>query len=200
MNKDIHVPGLADREFVRGDVPMTKEEIRALTLCKGKIQPGDIVYDIGAGTGSISVEAALMARTGKVYAVERDGAGIELIRQNTGNFGLDNVMIIQGEAPQALEKLPSPDVVIIGGSGGALAGILDFCGGKLSGGGKIIINAVTLETLCTARDYFARQQAYTVEYICLSVAKALPAGASHIFRAHNPVYIITAVKGEQNER
>lgn len=190
------MPGIADQEFIRGDVPMTKEEIRAQTLCKAKIQPWHIVYDIGAGTGSICVEAALMAYAGKVYAVERDAEGIDLIKQNAGRFGLDNVIAVHGEAPQALESLPAPDVVIIGGSGGALEEIIDVCGSKLSGGGKIIINAVTLETLCKAQGYFAQNPEYGVDFTCLSVTKMLPTGASHIFRAHNPVYIITATKDD----
>jgi precorrin-6Y C5,15-methyltransferase (decarboxylating) CbiT subunit len=200
MNKRVHVPGIADQEFIRGDVPMTKEEIRTLTLCKAKIQPWHIVYDVGAGTGSICVEAALMAYAGKVYAVERDAEGIDLIKQNAGKFGLDNVIVVHGKAPQALKRLPVPDVVIIGGSGGALEEILDVCGNKLSGGGKMIINAVTLETLCKAQVYFAKSQEYGVDFTCLSVTKILPAGASHIFRAHNPVYIITATKDDQHER
>lgn len=197
MNRSVHIPGIPDQNFIRGDVPMTKEEIRALTLCKAKIQPWHIVYDIGAGTGSISIEAGLMACEGKVFAVERDAEGIELIKQNTRNFGMNNIVIIHGEAPLAIENLPAPNVVIIGGSGGALAEILDLCGNKLSPGGKVIVNAVTLETLCKTQNYFAKHVEYDVDYTCLSVTKMVTAGASHLFRAHNPVYVITATKGDQ---
>ena len=195
MPEKIHVPGIPDQEFIRGSVPMTKEEIRALTLCKAKIQPGHIVYDIGAGTGSISAEAALMACTGKVFAVERDCEAIDLINQNVRKFNLNNVVVVHGRAPQALADLPAADVIIIGGSGGVLGEILIACDGKLSAGGKMIVNAVTLETLCKTRDYFLTVPHYDVDYTCLSVTKVQPAGSSHLFRAHNPVYVITASKG-----
>lgn len=200
MNKQVHVPGLPDAQFVRGDVPMSKEEVRALTLCKAKIQPRHIVYDVGAGTGSIAVEAAMMAYLGKIYAVEREPEGIHLIKENMQKFGLQNIFPVHGHAPQALAGLPEPDVVIVGGSGGALPEILDLCGGRLASGGKMLVNAVTLETLAAAKRYFSGQPAYDVDYTCLAVTKALPAGASHIFRAQNPVYIITATKGDFHER
>jgi precorrin-6Y C5,15-methyltransferase (decarboxylating) CbiT subunit len=200
MKHEVHIPGIPDDAFTRGDVPMTKEEIRALTLCKAKVQPEHIVYDIGAGTGSITVEAALMARLGKVYAIERDSDGIQLININAKKFGIHNIEVIHGEAPEVLTGLPDPDVVIVGGSGGNLAQILDLCNMRLKSGGKIVVNAVTLETLCHTQTYFAARKDYRLDITCLSVTKALPAGASHLFRAHNPVYIIAATKEDQYER
>ena len=194
MHNRTHIPGLPDSSFIRGDVPMTKEEIRALTLCKAKIGPQDIVYDIGAGTGSISVEAALLAYSGRVYAIERDSSGIALITANTTKFGLTNVELVQGEAPAVLKGLPVPEVVIIGGSGGKLAQILDICCMRLRVGGKIIINAVTLETLCSAQQYFAACEGFLLDVTCVSITKAVPIGTIHLFRAHNPVYIIVAAK------
>jgi cobalt-precorrin-6B (C15)-methyltransferase len=194
MNDRAHIPGLPDSSFIRGEVPMTKEEIRALTLCKARIGPQDIVYDIGAGTGSISVEAGLLAVRGKVYAIERNITGIALITANTTKFRLTNVELVQGEAPAALAGLPVPDVVIVGGSGGNLPQILDICYERLRIGGRIIINAVTLETLCSAQQFFTACEGFSLDVTCVAITKAVPMGASHLFRAHNPVYIIVAVK------
>lgn len=194
MSSKKHIPGLPDSAFIRGDVPMTKEEIRALTLCKAQIAQTDIIYDVGAGTGSISIEAALMAPAGKVYAVEREAAGIALITANAAKFNVTNIEIMHGEAPVALSELPMPDVVIVGGSGGNMVQILDVCSSKLRKGGKLVINAVTLETLCTVQKYFSTAQGFSLDITCIAVTKAVPTGASHLFRAHNPVYIFVATK------
>lgn len=196
MHNKTHVPGLPDSAFIRGDVPMTKEEIRALTLCKAKIVVQDIVYDIGAGTGSITVEAGLMAASGKVFAIERNDTGIALIMANTAKFGLTNVEVVRGEAPDALAELPVPDVVIVGGSGGNLTQILEICCKRMRTGGRVIINAVTLETLCQAQNYFMACAGFSTDVTCVAITKAVSIGTSHLFRAHNPVYIIAATKEE----
>ena len=107
--------GIKDEEFIRGKVPMTKAEIRAMVMVKAAIQPGDIVADIGAGTGSLSIEAALCCPKGAVYSIERNPEGIELIRKNAEKFGCRNIHTIAGTAPEAMEGLPKMDVIIIGG-------------------------------------------------------------------------------------
>jgi cobalt-precorrin-6B (C15)-methyltransferase len=109
--------GIADEEFIRQDVPMTKQEIRILSLVKAQIAPDAVVYDIGAGTGSLSIEAARLAPKGEVYAIERSSAGINLIRANAANFGVTNMQVIQAEAPDGLAGLPEADAILIGGSG-----------------------------------------------------------------------------------
>ena len=108
--------GIKDEEFIRGKVPMTKAEIRAMVMVKAAIQPGDIVADIGAGTGSLSIEAALCCPKGAVYSIERNPEGIELIRKNAEKFGCRNIHTIAGTAPEAMEGLPKMDVIIIGGA------------------------------------------------------------------------------------
>ena len=116
--------GIADEEFIRQDVHMTKQEIRILSLVKARIAPDAVVYDIGAGTGSISIEAARLAPQGEVYAIERSNEGINLIRANAANFAASNIKIIQAEAPEGLADLPPADAVLIGGSGSRLSEIL----------------------------------------------------------------------------
>ena len=114
------VPGIPDTEFLRGKVPMTKEEVRVVTLAKGKIFPEAIIYDIGAGTGSLSIEASFLAKDGQVWALERNPEAIELIKKNKEKFQVNNLEILAKEAPEGLRELPSADVIFIGGSGGHL--------------------------------------------------------------------------------
>ena len=106
--------GIDDEEFIRSDVPMTKQEIRILTLVKAHIAPDSVVYDIGAGTGSLSIEAARLAPQGHVYALERNPNGIRLIRANASNFSVPNVTAIETEAPESMDELPQADAVLIG--------------------------------------------------------------------------------------
>ena len=109
---------LADDEFLRGKVPMTKREVRILTMAELAAMPGDIVADIGAGTGSLSIEAARAVGDGTVYAVERNPEAVQLIRENARRFGLTNIVVEEQEAPAGLEQLPLLDGAIVGGSGG----------------------------------------------------------------------------------
>ena len=111
---------IEDEEFIRGEVPMTKLEVRILTLAKAQIKSDSVLVDVGAGTGSISIEAALLAPHGKIFALERKTEAVELIRRNAEKFSADNVEIICAEAPNGLENLPELDAAIIGGSGGQL--------------------------------------------------------------------------------
>lgn len=167
---------------------MTKEEIRMVTLGKIRPAPEQIIWDIGAGTGSLSVEAARLAPGGTVYAVEKEPRGIELIVQNTRRFELDNVVPVTGEAPAALNDLPSPHRVLIGGSGGRLEEILDQVTKRLKPGGLIVINAVTLETVARL---IVPPEGWRHEMVQLQVSRAVPVGRVHIWQALNPVWIIT---------
>ena len=117
--------GIPDELFIRGDVPMTKQEVRAVALAKLRLTATDTVWDVGAGTGSVSIEAALVARAGSVWAVERNAAGVRLIRENADAFGCGNVHAVPGVAPEALAKLPVPDAVFVGGSAGELPSIVE---------------------------------------------------------------------------
>ena len=191
----IAVPGIPDDLFLRGDIPMTKQEIRIHALVKARITPAATVVDIGAGTGSLAVEAALLAPDGHVYAVEREGEGIELIKANAARFGAVNLTVTHGEAPAALAGLPAADAVFIGGSGGHLAAIVAAVDRLLKEGGRLIVTAVTVDTLHQILALMKDYAAYRVEAAGLQVTRLRPAGERHLFQALNPVYIITCTKG-----
>ena len=187
--------GLPDAAFIRGKVPMTKQEIRILTLVKAQIGPRDIVYDIGAGTGSLSIEAARLAPEGHVYAVERKEEAIRLIEANGERFGLENLSVIEAEAPAGLENLPLADAVLIGGSGGHFASILDCVAGKMREGGRLVLNCITVQTLAAALDYLhAHEAVYRYEAIQVQVSRLRRVGPYDMADAQNPVYIITCTK------
>ena len=190
-------PGLPDEMFVRGNVPMTKEEVRALTIAKARLAHGQTVWDIGAGTGSLSVEAAIQVADGKVYAVERLAEGIDLIKQNRDNFLLTNLEIIYGQAPEVLYGLPDPDRVFIGGSGGQLEDILNCLSDRLKPGGRIVITAVTLETPGRAVEILQKLN-FKPDISQIFAARALSIRNMHLMQGLNPVYIITAEKGGDN--
>lgn len=166
----MNLPGIADEEFIRDKVPMTKEEIRILTMCKAKIRPDNIIWDIGAGTGSLSIEAALLAPQGEVYAIEKKDLAVDLLHQNIAKFKLeDKVKVIATEAPKGLDELPNCDVVFIGGSGKHMFEILDIINSKLNEGGRIIVNAVTIQTISEITTYMKQKESYTYEAIQVQV-------------------------------
>ncbi len=184
-------PGIPDGAFVRGKVPMTKEEVRALALCKLRVKPCHTVWDVGAGTGSVSVEAARMATHGQVLAIERNPAAIELLHANKRSFGLTNLRVVEGEAPQALQGLPVPDRVFVGGSGSNLEAILRVAL-DANPGMRLCIVAVTLETLTQALLCIRELGLCEVDVVQLGVTKAREVGSYHLMTARNPVYVISA--------
>ena len=189
--------GVPDALFIRDNVPMTKEEVRVITLAKARLAPGQVVWDIGAGTGSLSIEAALQVPEGSVYAVERNASGILLINSNSVAFGVDNITVVEGEAPEALKGLPDPDRVIIGGSGGRLQEIIIEAFQRMRPGGRIVINAATLET--AALSVKLLDELFSgADVVQVSVSKAVKTGSSNLFKGFNPVTVISAEKGESS--
>lgn len=182
-------PGLPDEAFERGDVPMTKQEVRAAVLAKLAVRPEDILWDVGAGTGSVSVELALAAPRGRVYAVECRPEGCALIKANREKFRTRNLVLVEGFAPAALSDLPAPDAVFIGGSKGSLAAIVDAALDK-NPDARICVSAIALETLSAAvAALTARGRTVQVSQIAVSRAKAV--GGLHLMMAQNPIYLIT---------
>lgn len=194
-----YCPGIPDDQFIRGNIPMTKQEIRILALAKARISSNNIVIDIGAGTGSLSVEAAYQASGGQVYAIEREEEGIRLINANILKFGLTNITAIMGAAPDAMRTLPQADVILIGGSGGQLAGILNEAHRLLRPGGRLVVTSITVETLYLTLEFLKSQQ-YQTEACSLQVNRIKPIGAVHMFQALNPIFIVSATKEEVHER
>ena len=181
--------GLPDESFIRADIPMTKREIRASVVSRLSPAKDAIVYDIGAGTGSVSVELAMHALYGTVYAVERTKEGCDLIAQNARKFGLDNIDIINASAADVIEKLPAADSVFIGGSGGELEKIMDIVL-KKNPGVHIVITAVTLETFNDSVRLMEDKKVDVIDIVQIAVTQIKKRGRYHMLAANNPVFII----------
>ena len=186
-------PGLPDESFLRGKVPMTKQEVRAAALAKLGVRPEDRLWDVGAGTGSVSVELALAAPRGRVYAVECEPDAGALIRANKEKFGLCNLTLVEGRAPAALEPLPAPDAVFIGGTKGEMAAVVDAALAK-NPEARLCISAIALETLSAA---VAALTAHGLQAeVCqIAVSRTKAAGNLHLLMANNPIFLITAERG-----
>ncbi|MGB9779780.1 precorrin-6Y C5,15-methyltransferase (decarboxylating) subunit CbiT [Caldanaerobacter sp.] len=187
------VPGISDEYFEKGNFPMTKEEIRVISISKLRLKRDSVVWDIGAGTGSVSIEAAILSKEGTVYAIEKEEEGIKLIEKNASKFAASNVVTVLGEAPEALFSLPQPDRVFIGGSGEKLQDILKVVDEKLQIGGILVANAITLETTWFLTN-FLKKRPYKVEVLSINVAVSKKAGDKTMMIARNPIYIITGQK------
>ncbi len=185
---------IPDEEFIRGDAPMTKSEVRALSVAKLKLTDNSVIYDIGAGTGSVSIEMALVAINGIVYAIEKEKEAADLIEQNKLKFKTPNVEVIRGCAPEAMEGLPAPTHAFIGGSSGNLKDIVKVLL-DLNPKIRIVINSVTIETLEETSQVISQFDLVEEEITCLNVSKARKLGRYHLMTAQNPVYI-AVMRGE----
>ena len=185
-----YIPSLTDEDFIRGDVPMTKEEVRALALVKLRLEPGQKVWDVGAGTGSVSVECARSIPDGDVFAIEKKQDALELLSKNKAKFGVPNLHLVAGEAPAALEGLPAPDRVFLGGTSGSLGEILGIVLRK-NPAARVVAAAITLETLGEAMRCFEGMGLANVEIAQISVSKARAVGPYHMMNAQNPVFLIS---------
>lgn len=192
---ELYVPtlGIPDEEFVSIKKLITKEEVRVITLAKLKLRHDMCLWDIGAGSGSICIEADHLLPNGRIFAIERNEECRQFIKDNLQKFNTRNVTLIEGDAPACLEELPDPERVFIGGSGGYLWEILDAVDMRLATGGRIVMNAITLDTLTAANEFFGNA-GYQVEVVTVNIAKTRPHSNYKMFEAHDPVYVITAVK------
>lgn len=181
---------IPDENFIRGTAPMTKSEVRTLAVAKLKLKPDSVIYDIGAGTGSVSIEMALISPDGMVYAIEKESEAAELIRQNKVKFGTANIEVIHGTAPEALQELPAPTHAFIGGSSGNLNEIVQLLLSK-NKDIRVVITAVTLETVSEALSCIANFGFKCRDIVQLSVSKSREVGSYNLMTAQNPVYIFT---------
>lgn len=181
-------PGLSDRLFTRDRVPMTKEEIRILSVCKLRLTQESVLYDIGSGTGSVSVECARLSEKIRVYAIDCNPAAIELTAGNAVKQGLCNIQTVHGSAPDAIQKLPSPTHAFIGGSGGGLGEILKLLYRK-NPAMRVVVNAVSLETIAELTALLPKLSLREREIIQVQIARENSAGRYHLMKAENPVYI-----------
>ena len=180
-------PGIPDEEFIRGRVPMTKSEVRSVILSKMAISAGDVVWDIGAGTGSVSCEMAMQARS--VWALERKEEAVDLILRNREKFARWNLRVVQGCAPEDLDRLPVPDKVFVGGSGGNLREIMRTIW-KRNRDARICVSAVLLETLKEGLLLFEERN-IDPDIVQITVNRSESVCGKHMMKAGNPVFILT---------
>jgi len=178
---------------------MTKEEVREISVCKLRLTRDAVLYDIGSGTGSVAVECAELSDRVQVYAVEKKKEAVLLTEKNRAKFGLNNLTVVEGEAPQAFEKLPAPTHAFLGGTGGNMKEILAALYRK-NPRLRVVVNAVTLETLGEITKLLKTLPVEQEEIVQIQVGRAEPAGRHHLMRAENPVFIVSFTFQEDGEK
>lgn len=188
--------GIPDEDFERTEkVPITKEEVRVIQLSKARLKPGQTVYDIGCGSGSISIEAALQIESsGKVLAIDHDQNAIELTKKNMKKFGVTNISVILGNAKEKILELEEADVIFIGGTGGDTKEIVKLSENKLKLGGRIVIGIILIETLYSVLQILDKLQFESVDITQVTISKSRKTSTGTMMLARNPVTIISATK------
>ena len=189
-------PGIPDENFERTDkVPITKEEVRTIQISKARLKQGQIVYDIGCGSGSISVEAALQVESsGKILAIDFDEKAIELTKKNAEKFQISNITTIFGNAKEKILELEQSDAIFIGGTGGDTQKIVELSQTKLKSGGRIVIGTILIETLSAVLQILEKLQFEEVDITQVTISKSRKITTGTMMLARNPVTIISATK------
>ena len=189
-------PGIPDDQFERTeDVPITKEEVRVLQISKAQLSPGQTVYDVGCGSGSISVEAALQVESnGNVIAIDFDSKAIELTKKNLEKFGISNVKVIFGNAKEKISELPEADAIFVGGTGGDTQKIIELSQNKLKSGGRIVVGIILIETLYSVISIMEKLNFTSVDITQVTISKSRKTSTGTMMLARNPVTIISATK------
>ena len=189
-------PGIPDEHFERAEkVPITKEEVRTNQLSKARLKPGQIVYDIGCGSGSISVEAGIQIEsTGKVLAIDYDENAVELTKKNLKKFNLSNVSVLFGNAKEKISDLEIADVIFIGGTGGDTSDIVKLSENKLKTGGRIVIGIILIETLYSVLQILDTLKFDSIDITQVTISKSRKTTTGTMMLARNPVTIISATK------
>ena len=189
-------PGIPDEYFERTEkVPITKEEIRTIQLSKARLKPGFTVFDIGCGSGSISIEAAIqIEKTGKVIAIDYDENAVELTKKNIEKFGISNISVIHGNAKEKILELGKADSIFIGGTGGDTKEIVQLAEDKLNPGGRIVIGIILIETLYSVLDILDNLNFDSIDITQVTISKSRKTSKGTMMLARNPVTIISATK------
>ena len=189
-------PGIPDEFFERTEkVPITKEEVRTIQLSKARLTPGQTIFDIGCGSGSITIEAAIQVEnSGKVVAIDYDSNAIDLTKKNIEKFGVSNVSVIFGNAKEKLSELETADAIFIGGTGGDTKEIVELCQSKLKSGGRIVIGIILIETLYSVLNILDKLQFDSVDITQVTISKSRKTTKGTMMLARNPVTIISATK------
>ena len=186
-----------DEEFIRGRVPMTKSEVRSVILSRMAPAKDAVIYDVGAGTGSVSIQLAKKAIDGTVYAVEKNPEGLSLIHKNKVHFHVSNIRPVHGEAPEALRDLPAPDLAFVGGSGGSLRPILETIWEK-NPAARVVVSAITINTVAECMACMQAFSDHPAQILQVQVSKGKKAGHYQMMEGQNPVYIVT-FEGEEKK-
>lgn len=193
---DYKTPGIPDKEFERTEkVPITKEEVRTVQISKARLKPGQTVYDVGCGSGSISVEVALQVESsGKVLAIDYDQNAVDLTKKNLQKFELSNVSVILGNAKEKISELEQADAIFVGGTGGDTKEIVELSEKKLKAGGRIVIGIILIETLYSVLQVMDTLQFKDVDITQVTISKSRKTTTGTMMLARNPVTIISATK------
>jgi cobalt-precorrin-6B (C15)-methyltransferase len=196
MMWDHKTPGIPDSEFERAErVPITKEEVRAIQISKARLNSGDTVYDVGCGSGSVSVEAGLQVEgRGRVFAIDVDPDAVTLTKRNLARFAVGNASVILGNALDKVAGLPAADSIFVGGTGGDTADIVTLCEERLKAGGRIVIGVIQIETLAAVLGVLDRLRFESVDVTQVTVAKSRKTSTGTMMLARNPVTIISATR------
>jgi len=189
-------PGIPDEEFERTEsVPITKEEIRAIQISKGRLSAGQTVLDIGCGSGSVTIEAAIQVEeSGKVIGVDIDPNAIELTEKNLKKFGISNYTLIEGNAKDKISELPQVDAIFIGGTGGDTKDIVELCQDKIKSGGRIVIGVILIETLYSVLQTIEKLDFESIDITQITIGKSRKTKTGTMMLARNPVTVISATK------
>ena len=189
-------PGIPDELFERvEDVPITKEEVRAVQISKARLKSGMVVYDIGGGSGSISVEAALQVEeSGSVHAIDFDAKAVELTKKNIAKFNLENILVSFGNAKDIINSLPDADAIFIGGTGGDTKEIVELCENKLKSGGRIVIGIILIETLYSVLKTIENLKFTSIDITQITIGKSRKTSTGTMMLSRNPVSVISSTK------
>jgi len=191
-----NTPGIPDEFFERVEnVPITKEEVRVIQISKARLSAGQIVYDVGCGSGSISVEASYqVGSSGKIFSIDIDPDAVELTKKNLSKFQITNASVILGNAMHKIIELPIADAIFIGGTGGETSEIVKLCESKLKKGGRIVIGTILVETLFSVLNTIEKLKFTSIDIIQITISKSKKTSTGTMFLARNPVTIISATK------
>ena len=189
-------PGIPDEEFERTEsVPITKEEIRAIQISKGRLSAGQTIIDIGCGSGSVTVESAIQVEdSGLVIGVDIDPAAISLTEKNLKKFGIGNYKLIEGNAKEKITELPEADTIFIGGTGGDTKDIVELSQKKVKSGGRIVIGVILIETLYSVLQIIEKLDFIDIDITQITIGKSRKTTTGTMMLARNPVTVISGTK------
>ncbi|MGY0394851.1 precorrin-6Y C5,15-methyltransferase (decarboxylating) subunit CbiT [Fusobacterium sp. SYSU M8A802] len=182
-----------DKEFIQRELPMTKQEVRAVTIAKLQLKPDSVLIDVGAGTGTIGIEAATYMPLGKVIGIEKEEKGLDTIRENVKNFKLENYELIHGRAPENIPNI-SYDRMFVGGSTGSMRSILEHFKKYATDDARLVVNTITLESLNDTMSLLKEYNFNDIEVVNMMVSRGKKVGPYTMMYGENPIYIITVNK------